>query len=145
MNFQEGMRRIGLTVGVLGALSAALAGLWSLSDLADQRKAQAEFDSLLNLPIVKIVTKDIAKQKFANAFLDIQNHPRGIKQVWVNEKSEIASFEMDDGRTITNRNAPSPFWYLLFPLIVAVGFLAPWGSVRLVTWIVSGFIVSRQP
>lgn len=103
------------------------------------------FESLLNLPIIQTVTRDITKGRFANAYLEIQDHPQGIKQIWVNARSEIAWFAMDDGRTITNRHAPSRFWYLLYPLIVAVGFLAPWGTVRLVTWIVSGFTVSRQP
>jgi hypothetical protein len=312
MNFREGMRRIGLTVGVMGALVTALAafGLF-FSDLADHRKAQAEFNSLLKLPIIQGVAKTMAKkktigpnfseqqpqnwdttneirahladgsvlhfpggthpnvihdivqkqygqipasappaqgssfdpletarnavvakkkisgapkiqpqsndvqvhledgttlhfppgigqdemqgavQKFVqqrqlppgtppiasapipselqgppaydqtqipnfddfvkerqrngptSAYVEIQGHPQGIKQFWVDEKGEIAWFEMDDGRTITRTAEPtSLFWYLLYPPIMAVGFVLPWGAVRLVTWIVSGFIRS---
>ena len=240
MNFREGMRRIGLTVGGLGALVTALAafGLF-FSDLADRRKVQAEFSSLLKLPIVArtmakkktiapnssepqnwdttneikghladgtvlhfpggtdphvihdIVQKQygqipasapsaqrsnfdplepdgnavVAKKKISgaydqtqvpsfddfvkerqrneptSAYVEIQGHPQGIRQVWVDEKGEIAWFEMDDGRTIMRTSGPtSLFWYLLYPPIIAVGFVVPWGAVRLVTWIVSGFI-----
>jgi hypothetical protein len=142
MNFREGMRRIGLTFGVIGALVTAFAafGLF-FSDLADCRKVQAEFNSLLSLPITRAVAKTIAKNKTASAYVEIQGHPQGIRQVWVDEKGEIAWFEMDDGRTIMRTSGPtSLFWYLLYPPIIAVGFVVPWGAVRLVTWIVSGFI-----
>jgi len=144
MNFREGMRRIGLTVGVIGALVTAYAAFVSFfSDLADHRKVQAEFNSLLNLPITRGVAKTIAKNKTTSASVEIQNHPQGIKQFWVDEKGEIASFEMDDGRTITGTTGPSSlFWYLLYPPIVALGFAVPWGAVNLVTWIISGFIKS---
>jgi hypothetical protein len=168
MNFREGMRRIGLTAGVMGALVTAFAafGLF-FSDLSDHRKVQAEFNSLLKLPIVQRVAKtapipselqgppaydqtqipnfdDFVKERQRNgptsAYVEIQGHPQGIKQFWVDEKGKIAWFEMDDGRTIMRPTGPtSLFWYLLFPPIAAVGFGVPWGFVRLVTWIVSGF------
>jgi hypothetical protein len=144
MNFREGMRRIGLTVGVMGALVTAFTafGLF-FSDLTDHRKVQAEFDSLLKLPTTQVVVKTTAKNKTASAYGEIQGHPQGIKQFWVDEKSEIVWFEMDDGRTIMRTNRPtSLFWYLLYPPIVGVGFVVPWGVVHLVTWIVSGFIRS---
>ena len=52
MNFRKGMRRIGLTVGAMGALLTAIAAFdLFFSDLADHRKVQAEFNSLLNLPM----------------------------------------------------------------------------------------------
>ena len=166
MNFREGMRRIGLTFGVIGALVTAFAafGLF-FSDLADRRKVQAEFNSLLSLPITRAVAKTIAKNKTASAYAEIQiplfsdfveqtqrdkttsayaeirGHPQYIRRFWVDEKSEIAWFEMDDGRTIMRATGPtSLFWYLLYPPIAAVGFVVPCGAVRLVTWIISGFI-----
>lgn len=86
--------------------------------------------------------KTIAKNKTASAYADLQGHPKGINRFWVDEKSEIAWFEMDD-RIIMRRTEPtSLFWYLLYPPIVAVGFVVPWASVQLVTWIVSGVIRS---
>jgi len=142
MNFREGMRRIGLTFGVIGALVTAFAafGLF-FSDLADRRKVQAEFNSLLSLPITRAVAKTIAKNKTASAYAEIRGHPQYIRRFWVDEKSEIAWFEMDDGRTIMRATGPtSLFWYLLYPPIAAVGFVVPCGAVRLVTWIISGFI-----
>ncbi len=135
------MRRIGLTAGGLGELVAAF-GLF-FSDLADHRKVQAEFDALLKLPITQAVANTIAKNKTAAAhvekqiplfsdfvrqrqknttpgtYAEIQGHPQGIKQFWVDEKSEIVWFEMDDGRIIMRTSGPtSLFWYLVYPPIV---------------------------
>jgi hypothetical protein len=142
MNFREGMRRIGLTVGVIGALVTAYAAfVLFFADLAADRKVQAEFNSLLSLPIAQVVAKKIADNRTVSAYVEIQSHPEGIKQLWVDEKGEITRFEMDDGRTIMRTTEPSSvFWYLLYPPIVALGFVVPWGAIRLVTWIVSGFI-----
>src|ERR1700693_4967453 len=142
MNFQEGMRRVGLTVGALGALGVAYAAFWPFSELAAQRHRQAEFKSLLKLPITRKISLDIAKSKVANAVIDVQGHPEGISQIRTDTKGEIDSFTMEDGRAVTISEAPSWFWYLLYPIIVAAGFLLPWGGVRLVTWIVSGFVGS---
>jgi hypothetical protein len=142
MNFREGMRRIGLTAGTVGALVAALAAFaLFFAGLLDNRNVQARFDPALNLPIVKLVAKHIAKYKIANAYIDLPDNPQGIKSVWANEKSEVSSLTRADGTEISGTNGPrSLFWFLLYPPIMAVGFVVPWGAVRLVTWIVSGFI-----
>lgn len=141
MKFQEGMRRIGLTVGVLGALVTAYLAFFTFSDMATARKSQAEFEVLMELPITQTISKDIAKSNTTNTYVEIQGHPHGINQIHVNDKGAIEWFAMDDGKTIARTQAPSTLWYLLYPLAVAVGFLVPWGIVRLVTWLVSGFMV----
>jgi hypothetical protein len=106
MNFQEGMRRIGLTVVVLGAFAASYAAYFYFADMAAQRKAQAEFESILKLPIVQKIARDVAKSKASNADIEIQGHPQGINQIRVNEKSEIDWFTMDDGKTFMRTHAP---------------------------------------
>ena len=140
MNFQEGMRRIGLTVGVLGALGTAYVAFSPFSELVTERRAQAQFGSLLKLPITRKIAQDVAKEKIANTYVEIQGHPQGIAQIRVNDKSEIDWFTLEDGKAVFRTQAPSALWYLLYPLIVASGFLLPWGAVRLITWIISGFI-----
>lgn len=107
MKFREGMRRVALTAGVLGALVATYAAIWWLSDVADRRRSQAEFDSLLNLPVIQVIANDIAKEKATNAIGQVEGHAKGIKQIRVNDKSEIEWFEMDDGRIVMNVHAPS--------------------------------------
>jgi len=142
MNFQEGMRRVGLTVGFLGALGVAYAAFWPFSEFAAERHRQDEFKSLLRLPITQKIGLDIAKDKVPNAVIDIQGHPEGIYQIRTDTKGAIDSFTMEDGRAVTKTEAPSWLWYLLYPIIVAAGFFLPWGTVRLLTWIVSGFVGS---
>jgi len=144
MNFREGMRRIGLTAGVMGALVAALAAFaLFFAGLLDNRIVQARFDSALKLPIVQLVAKHIARYKIANSYVDLPENPQGIKSVWANEKREVSSFTRADGISISGTSGPtSLFWFLLYPPIAAVGFVVPWGAVRLVTWIVSGFVRS---
>jgi hypothetical protein len=103
MDFQEGMRRVGLTVGVLGAVAASYVAYQPFAALTAQRKTQAEYEALLHLPPMQVITKNIAKDRaaHANTYHEIQNHPQGIKQFWVDDKGEIAWFTMDDGRTVT--------------------------------------------
>jgi hypothetical protein len=145
MNFREGMRRIGLTVGVIGGLAGAYAAVLILADIAPQRRAQSEFDSLLKVQLIQEIARDLAKEKIVNISLEIPSRPKGIRLFRVNGRSEIEAFELEDGRTVMRTNAPSALWYLLYPLLAAAGFLLPWGAVRLVNWIVSGFIGSSPP
>jgi hypothetical protein len=78
MNFQEGMRRIGLTAGIIGALGTGYATFFSFADVWAQRKAQAEFNSLLNLPIMQRITKNPAQEMTANSENEIEGHPQGL-------------------------------------------------------------------
>jgi hypothetical protein len=138
MNFQEGMRRLALTVGAFGALTAAYFAYIGIEDLSSRRKSQAEFNSLMNLPLTQKITKQIAEEKLSNAVIDIKE--ARIQQMRLDENGQIQWFSMSDGKTIMRLDAPSAFRYFLYPLMVAVGFFAPWGAIRLFTWIVSGFI-----
>jgi hypothetical protein len=144
MNFREGMRRMGLTFGVIGSLVTAFAAFTLFfAGLMDNRNAQARFDSALKLPLMQLVAKHIAKHRIANAYVDLSDNPQGLKSVWANEKGEVSSFTRADGMPISGTTGPtSLFWYLLYPPIAGVGFVVPWGAVRLFTWIVSGFIRS---
>src|SRR5208282_1965569 len=95
----------------------------------------------IQTPLFSDFVQQTQRDKTASAYAEIQGHPQYIKRFRVDEKSEIAWFELGDGRTIMRMSGPtSLFWYLLYPPIMAVGFVVPWGAVRLVTWIVSGFI-----
>ena len=138
------MRRIGLTAGVMGALVAALAAFaLFFAGLLDNRNVQAKFDLTLKLPILELAAKHMTKHKIANAYVDLPDNPQGIKSVWANEKGEVSSSTWADGIPVSGTSGPtSLFWFLLYPPIMAVGFVVPWGAVRLVTWIVSGFIRS---
>ena len=140
------MRRVGLTAGVIGALGTAFGLFVLFLDLAPQRQARAEFQSLLKRPTAQGLAKAIAKDKVPNAEIAIDAD--GIKRIHVDGNSEIESFTMDDGKTVTRQQGPWGLWYPFYPLTLAAGFLAPWATVRLVTWIVSGFIggtPARQP
>jgi hypothetical protein len=194
MNFREGMRRIGRTVGVLGALLTGYVAFWAFSDLTVQRSAQAEFQSLLSLPRTQEIARRISTDKIVDTYIELPPQPPSlkkffvdpdfqklgpqekkdflshlsdaeleqlktqyqdlmvpgaaksdnppIKQIRVNEKSEIEWFTLFDGKVVRRTSAPSGLLYLLYPPIVAAGFLLPWGVVRLVTWIFSGFLGS---
>jgi hypothetical protein len=138
MNFQEGMRRIGLTVGVFGALIAAFAAFVTFGDTW---RAQVEFESIMKLPETQKIAQYIAREGIKDTSVEVRDHPR-IRQVSVNAKSEIESFELGDSKVVWRPSAPSAIWFLLYPMLVGAGFLVPWGAVRLVTWIFSGFLGS---
>ena len=135
MNFREGMRRIGFTVGVLGALVAAFAAAEFFPDF----RARTEFESILKLPETQKIARYLAKEGIKNTEVEVRDHPR-IRQMSVNGKGEIESFTLGDWKVLWK--PASALWDLLYPVIVVSGFLLPWGAVRLVTWIVSGFVRS---
>jgi hypothetical protein len=132
------MRRIGITVGAFGALVSAFAAFEYFPDF----KARAEFNSILELPETQKIARDIAKERITNTWVEVRDHPR-IQQIWVNGKGENESFTLGDGKVLWK--PASVLWGLLYPAIVVSGFLLPWAAVRLLTWIVSGFIVSSPP
>jgi hypothetical protein len=58
--------------------------------------------------------------------------------VW-NDASGIYSIETDDGQTLYPTPAPAAWEYLLVVLFPLAGFVIPWGVVRAIGWVLSGF------
>src|SRR5438093_437430 len=75
MKFQEGMRRMGLTFGTLGALTISYFAYWPVADVAAQRKVHAEFQSLMNLHLARNIAKQVSEEKMLVANIEIPPSP----------------------------------------------------------------------
>jgi hypothetical protein len=63
----------------------------------------------------------------------------GIKTVHF-ENREIASIETPDDQTFYPTPAPSAGLYLLIVLFPTLGFFIPWGVIRAIGWVGTGFV-----
>jgi hypothetical protein len=63
----------------------------------------------------------------------------GIKTVHWTKKLDVESIETDDGQTIYPTSAPPAWMYFLIALFPVLGFIIPWGAVRAIGWVGTGF------
>lgn len=67
----------------------------------------------------------------------------GIDEWYFENEGKLSYIKATDGTTVYA--ATEPVWsYLLLPVFPVLGFIIPWGAVRLVTWVGSGFFQSSQ-
>jgi len=64
----------------------------------------------------------------------------GIRTITWAAQSEVYSIETTDGQTLYPTAAPSAWLYLLIALLPLLGFLIPWGAIRSIGWVMTGFV-----
>ena len=195
MNIREGMRRIGILLGVSGGLLGGSLAYSEAQNLWTTRAAHKKFEFLMTTPTMQKVAKDmkidydaLAKQARAISslpsapvapgdFMEMQRKgtqtfvpPRidewegpaikddenggrhllpanpllrgnrdGINTVNVDPARMVSSIELSTGELITRTEAPHLSAYLLLLLYPVLGFLLPWGGIRILTWVGIGF------
>lgn len=73
----------------------------------------------------------------------IQVNLNGIKQVTVDKTGSVLVIDLQNGEILQRTDAPhigAYFGILVFPLL---GLLVPWGAVRVLIWVGSGFFAER--
>lgn len=152
LNIREGMRRVGLTLGVLGAIAAAVLGWSEFRTLLRRREDALLYQKTTGTPLMRKVTQ-AARQQSKDWFA--QNAPQsarqtlsigseGIQNVEVDQTGAFVSVGLIDGTTLYPSTEPAVLDYaeaLSFPLF---GFVVPWGSVRLLAWIGTGFFITGE-
>jgi len=68
----------------------------------------------------------------------------GIKQVGVDKAGLVFSIETSTGAWVDRTEAPALKAYLIPILYPIIGFLLPWGGIRVLTWVGSGFFQSGE-
>jgi len=64
----------------------------------------------------------------------------GIKSIiWADSNFAIESIKTEDGKLFYKRDAPPFSMYLLHVSWPVLGFLVPWGAIRVITWVLLGF------
>jgi hypothetical protein len=56
----------------------------------------------------------------------------------------VESIETEDGNTLHPTSLPSRWVYLLAVILPLVGFLLPWGLIRSIQWVATGFLVNQE-
>lgn len=64
----------------------------------------------------------------------------GIKQVTVDKTGIVSSVELSSGELIVRVDPPPLRAYLVLLLYPVIGFLIPWGALKTITWIATGFV-----
>ena len=68
----------------------------------------------------------------------------GIKTAAVDKAGLVSSIELSTGELVQRVDPPALKAYLIPLLYPVLGFLLPWGGIRVLTWVGSGFVAPRQ-
>ena len=147
MNAREGFCRIGLLLGTIGAI-VGIAGTWLVyEDLAYRHNENVQFQTKAG-EYWRVLTKlrylhegdnantwDAAEARYLREKELVAGS--GISSVDKNG-THINSITLKGGTYLTDRPI-SPLdclWPLTLPFI---GFLVPWGAIKIIFWVISGF------
>jgi hypothetical protein len=183
MNFGEGMRRLGIVLGVVGGAIGMLSGYESARTVWNAHITHQRFESLMASPLMLRVAKDAKEFKAENwneadqvaimnalaadpdflklspdaqkrVFLrvkgctapseegdvmDVLVNLGGVKEVMVDKSRLISSIELSTGESIPRTEPPTLIAFMALLLYPLGGFLAPWGAIRVLAWLVAGF------
>jgi hypothetical protein len=210
MNVREGMRRLGLLLGVSGGIMGGFLGYSDAQNLCNVWTAHRKFESLMALPTTQKVAHaasvyqngpwtqyaestqvdydanrgeikgppDRPKSKFGGVPVDdkipsfdewkaaadrykaqheaapetvprdfFETHGNilvsvktgGIKGLMADKTGQVFSIEPNAGAWVDRTEAPPLKAYLVL-LYPAFGFLIPWGAIRVLTWVGTGFL-----
>lgn len=174
MNFKEGMRRVGVLLGLAGAVVGGLFAHGQVTQLWAIHSANREFETALGSPTVRSVTAALQKYRRepwntfrSGEFLDyvpkdemisrsapkedrvdvtvIQVDHGGVKYMTSDQAGLVQSIVLTTGEHLYQREAPALGAFLVPILYPLVGFLVPWGAIRAITWIGMGFFEPKAP
>jgi predicted small secreted protein len=149
MNLKEGARRLGLLLGVAGAIAGGFVSYLELQTTLEQRARHNKFEQLATSDVVKQVRKSQAGWVSINPKTgeriqwDQQVDKGGIKTIHWTKDNEIESIETVD-EYLYPTPAPHAWEYILVVLFPVLGFFIPWGAIRAIGWVGAGFVASPK-
>jgi hypothetical protein len=147
MNFREGMRRLGVVLGVAGSVIGIMSVYESSHGLWNAHIGHQRFESLMASDSLLKTAKDIKafntqawKESLnSGAVNSVEVNQDGIKDVTVDRATRISSIELSSGESIPRVDAPKLSEVMAVLLYPIGGFLIPWGAIRVVVWLTTGF------
>ncbi len=175
MNVREGMRRLGLLLGVSGGIMGGFLGYSDAQNLCNVWTAHRKFESLMALPTTQKVAHaasvyqsgpwtqyaestqvdydanrgeikgpQAAPETLPRDFFEtygnilVSVNTGGVKSLMADKTGQVLSIEPNAGAWVDRTEAPPlrAYLVLLYPVL---GFLLPWGAVRVLTWVGTGF------
>ena len=153
MNTREGMRRLGIVLGVLGGVLGGFFGYSDAQNLWNTRMTHRKFESIMALPTMQKVAKadwvtvSGGPVKPPEGYIltpsqggIIEVNLEGIKRVLTDKTGMVSSIELLTGETVRRTEPPTLQAYLAPLFFPVIGFLLPWGAVRVLTWVGIGFL-----
>jgi len=149
MNLREGTRRLALLLGAVGAIAGGFASYSALQTIREQRASHNRFEQLAASPVIQQARRSIgtacAKDPSNKQCGDATHNPMsevnsgGIETIYWNKDYQVGLIQTDDGQNLFPAPAPSAWLYCLIVLFPIFGFLIPWGAVRSIRWVGTGF------
>ena len=149
MNLREGMRRLGIVLGIAGGVIGVIFGYDDAAHLWNMHIAHQKFDVLMTSTVLLKVSKDI-KAFDTEAWKESLKGPAtnhvvvnsdGIKDVTVDKFAQISSVELSTGESIPRIDGPTLTAVMVMFLYPVGGFLIPWGIIRVIVWLGAGFFL----
>jgi len=162
MSLKEGMRRLALLLGAVGAIFGGFASWSELQSIKEQRASHDRFEQLAASPVAQQARRSIdlacAKDPSDKQCGDANYNPMseinsgGIKTIYWSKKNSLGKInyqagliQTDDGQNfISTTPAPSAWEYLLTALFPILGFFIAWGAVCAIGWVGAGFVASGK-
>lgn len=150
MNLKEGTRRLALLLGVVGVIFGGFVGYMQLQSVLGQRARHVKFEQLANSDVVRQESKDVRSHPgwLVSAYPPDPScndncsviQKSGIKMIHWTPNYGVESIETEDGQTLYPTPAPGWWAYVLIAILPVLGFFIPWGAVRAIGWVVTGFV-----
>ena len=174
MNLKEGTRRLALLLGVVGAVLGGFGAYLELQSVFEQRASYAEFERLANSEVVQHERKMMKSEsegrilfkapdgserwvhkdekdaaiRFGGVVIDDGEtatlNRGGIKAIHWSNDYRIEEIDTQGGQYLFPTPAPFAWLYCLIVLLPILGFLIPWGAVRAIGWVGTGFAESSK-
>jgi hypothetical protein len=164
MNFREGMRRLALVAGALGAVAGCFVSYLQVSELTAKRERHKEFQMLLSAPAVqkelKLLKTGLQDAKDPTPAFKYAHHGQnwfdavaaisgstdgwtvgedGVSKIFFGSGSEVNCIATTEGLRHYPTDLPSAGSYLLALGWPVLGFIVPWGALTMLAWIIAGF------
>lgn len=156
MNVMEGMRRLGIVLGLGGSVMGVLLGYDSALNLWNAHVTHQRFESLMASPVMLSIAKEAEEVAIDPDFRKLSDEDQkavldvlgrltnqgvnlgGIKEVNVNTSGRISSIELSTGESLPRTDPPTLMAFVGLLLYPIGGFLAPWGAIGALAWLVAG-------
>jgi predicted small secreted protein len=145
VNLREGTRRLALLLGVVGAIAGGFGSYLELQGVLDQRARHNRFEQLAASDAAQQVLRSqagwvvIDPKTGERTQWDQQVGKGGIKTIHWTKDNQIESIETDN-EYLYPTSSPAAWEYALILLLPVLGFLIPWGAIRAIGWVGTGFL-----
>lgn len=173
MNVMEGMRRLALLLGVVGAIFGGIFSYVEFQNLLNQKARHDRFEQLANSDVVQRERKAMSESEGRILFRAPDGTERwvlkdekdaalrsggvviddgetatingsGIISFRWDSNYRVESIETGDGQILYRTPAPNRWHYLFAAILPLFGFALPWGLIRAVAWVGAGFSINRK-